>query len=183
MLFRSVASVDRLVPQELRASWTQLAAFTGLRNNMDWPSNHDAASWKALAELVLTKGGDWRKQLTARNGFGPGRERQKRECQDLIGALSHVRGLDEALASLQKLPAISFGDAQWDVMQALFDCLKLAVAELKLVFAEEGTIDFCEIGIAARQALGDDDHPTDLAFRLHGRIEHLLIDEIGRAHV
>jgi ATP-dependent helicase/nuclease subunit A len=38
-------------------------------------------------------------------------------------------------------------------------------------------IDFIELGIAAREALGRVDNPTELAYRLDSRIEHLLVDE------
>jgi ATP-dependent exoDNAse (exonuclease V) beta subunit len=44
-------------------------------------------------------------------------------------------------------------------------------------FREEGAIDFCELGEAARRALGALGDPSDLAFRLDSRIEHLLVDE------
>ena len=62
-------------------------------------------------------------------------------------------------------------------MRSLLLCLKLAVAQLRVVFREEGAVDFCEVGLAAREALGRADDPTDLAPKLDARIGHLLVDE------
>ncbi len=55
--------------------------------------------------------------------------------------------------------------------------LKLAVAQLRMVFRAERVIDFMELGIAARDALGQIDNPTEVAYRMDSRIEHLLVDE------
>ena len=68
-------------------------------------------------------------------------------------------------------------DAQWDVLRALLRTLKLAVAQLQMVFRAERVIDFMELGIAAREALGQIDNPTEVAYRMDSRIEHLLVDE------
>ncbi|MEQ1945565.1 MAG: UvrD-helicase domain-containing protein [Bryobacteraceae bacterium] len=175
-VLQTVAAADRLIPGALKGAWGHLAAFVGLRQTAEWPGHDQPEEWRALAEMVLTQKHEWRKQAD-RNLFGRGRENEKRLCLELLAELSYIKGLDKALKAISALPAIRYNDSQWQVMLALFDCLKIAVAELRHVFAEEGTIDFCEISIAARDALGSEDHPTDLAFRLHGRIEHLLIDE------
>jgi ATP-dependent exoDNAse (exonuclease V) beta subunit len=55
--------------------------------------------------------------------------------------------------------------------------LPAAADELRLVFGERGQVDFAALTEAALCALGDDESPTDLAFALDGRIEHLLVDE------
>ena len=46
-----------------------------------------------------------------------------------------------------------------------------------MVFRAERVIDFMELGIAARDALGQIDNPTEVAYRMDSRIEHLLVDE------
>ncbi|MEQ1886276.1 MAG: UvrD-helicase domain-containing protein [Bryobacteraceae bacterium] len=172
----AVSAADRLIPDDYKSRWAHVAASVGLRQSAAWPRLDQPEEWRALAEMVFTQKHEWRKQAD-RNLFGRGRENEKRQCLELIADLSYIKGLDKALKAISKLPATRYDDAQWEVMQSLFECLKIAVAELRQVFAEEGTIDFCEIGVAARDALGTEDHPTDLAFRLHGRIEHLLMDE------
>ena len=55
--------------------------------------------------------------------------------------------------------------------------LELAAAELWTVFHEAGETDFVEVAARARQALGSDAAPTDLALALDYRIRHLLVDE------
>ena len=74
-------------------------------------------------------------------------------CGSDRGAASSV-GLLEALERLRETPAACYSDAQWDVLRALLRTLKLAVAQLRMVFREERVIDFMELGIAAREALG-----------------------------
>ena len=46
-----------------------------------------------------------------------------------------------------------------------------------MVFRAERVIDFMELGIAAREALGQIDNPSEVAYRMDSRIEHLLVDE------
>jgi len=174
---RALATADRLIPFELRSEWTRLAVYARQRDSADWPHADQLREWRGLIDLVFTKDSGWRKRLDRNCGFLRGSDQQKNECMALIGTLTQIPGLQDALETLRSLPTVRYEDAQWDVMRALFACLKLSVAELAQVFASEGTIDFCEIGLAARRALGDDDRPTDLAFHLHGRIEHLLVDE------
>jgi ATP-dependent exoDNAse (exonuclease V) beta subunit len=55
--------------------------------------------------------------------------------------------------------------------------LPTAAGQLHLVFQKEGRVDFTEVASAARYALGTADTPTELAFILDCRIEHLLVDE------
>ncbi len=95
----------------------------------------------------------------------------------MIAALQECEGLLEALGQLRELPPPSYSDAQWDVLRALLRTLRLAVAQLRMVFRAERIIDFMELGIAAREALGRIDNPTEVAYRMDSRIEHLLVDE------
>jgi ATP-dependent exoDNAse (exonuclease V) beta subunit len=55
--------------------------------------------------------------------------------------------------------------------------LPFAVAQLKLVFASRGEVDFVEIAQGALAALGAPDSPTDLLLSLDYRIQHILVDE------
>ena len=52
-----------------------------------------------------------------------------------------------------------------------------AVAELLALFAERDNLDHPAVAAAARDALGDDSAPTELALALDYRIRHLLVDE------
>jgi ATP-dependent helicase/nuclease subunit A len=55
--------------------------------------------------------------------------------------------------------------------------LPRVAAQLTLTFRDAATVDFTQGTIAALEALGRDDAPSDLLLRLDLRIEHLLIDE------
>ena len=55
--------------------------------------------------------------------------------------------------------------------------LPLAVAELMVVFGEQGEVDYAELALRALSALGSDEEPSELALSLDYRISHLLVDE------
>ena len=85
--------------------------------------------------------------------------------------------LAERLNSLRLLPEAEYTDSQWEIMQALFEMLRLAAAHLELEFQSEGCVDFSEVALRAASALGSADAPTDLALAMDYRISHILIDE------
>src|SRR5690606_24630771 len=70
-----------------------------------------------------------------------------------------------------------YTDAQWRVLEAINGLLPHAVVCLQEQFRDRGEVDFAELAIRARQALGGDDDPTDLAMRLACQVRHLLVDE------
>ena len=91
--------------------------------------------------------------------------------------LELIPNLLPAMLECRHLPPSAFEDSQWQVMEALVEILPLAVAELRLVFRDHGTVDFSELAIRASRALGESDAPSDLALALGYRLEHLLVDE------
>ena len=176
---KQLLRAERLVPAPLRELWLSLARFTG-KDVGAWPQPgaEDMRAWLDLADVVLTKSG-WRKRrgLDKRCGYPPGSDAQKDACALLIEQLQVQPGLEEALTALRDLPGQHLSDGQWAVLGAMLRVLQLASAQLLMVFRERGEIDFCELALAAGRALGDLDHPTDLAFKMDARVEHLLIDE------
>src|SRR5690606_24914031 len=70
-----------------------------------------------------------------------------------------------------------YTDAQWRVLEAINGLLPHAVVCLQEQFRDRGEVDFAELAIRARQALGGDDDPTDLTMRLDCQVRHLLVDE------
>ncbi len=185
-------AVDRCVPQDLRGLWVQVAreaashmsghpAYAAIQDLQDWPEAVPTSLdiWQGLAGVLLTGDDGWRKPrgLTVKCGFPPGSGAHKNRGVDLIAALQDCDGLLEALGRMRELPPPTYGDMQWDVLRALLRTLKLAVAQLRMVFRAERVIDFMELGIAARDALGQIDNPTEVAYRMDSRIEHLLVDE------
>ena len=132
-------------------------------------------AWLGLAEMFLTAQGLRRQSLTKRQGFPAGSA-----GRDAKARLAGIELDDDAVASLhalRSLPLPRFEETQWEILNALMLLLPLAVNQLRRVFQEERCVDFTEIAIGARTALGSDSAPTDLAHALDCQIRHLLIDE------
>ncbi|MBZ5606987.1 MAG: UvrD-helicase domain-containing protein [Acidobacteriia bacterium] len=127
----------------------------------------DLQQWSAVADLLLTKRGDWRQRV----------DKNLRLLPELLARLRPHSAIREALHSIRKLPPPRITDAQWHTMQCAVSVLKLAVAELQMVFRERGRVDFAELSIRASDALGPRDSPTDLGLALGYRIRHILVDE------
>ena len=109
----------------------------------------------------------------------PGRPRraQARSRGSCCGALDAQEGLADALHLARSLPPPAYTEEAWAIVAALLAVLPRAAAELALVFAAEGVVDFVELTLAALRALGPADAPTDLLLRLDARYDHLLVDE------
>lgn len=147
----------------------------------------DMPCWLALAELMLTRDGSWRKLkgINKNHGFpADGNKEEKEQSRamkarlvELIEALADAEDFRRALANIRTLPPREYSQAQWEALEAIARLLPRATAELWNVFAAHGECDFAEIAQAASRALGAPDAPTDLALALDYRIRHLLVDE------
>lgn len=144
--------------------------------------------WLALASLLLTKEGQWRKQLNKSIGFPPLNSLKnsaekaihlnyRMQLQEIIAALSDSEDLRSTLQNLFLLPQPIYQAPQWEILQALFAVLKIVVAQLRLTFKQYGLIDFIENAQAASTALIHDEVPTDLALALDYQWKHILVDE------
>ena len=160
-------ALQSLIAQRLRELRAVFVAQLGSDDGSVPGSDPEALpEWFALAELLLTAKGEWRKR--ADKGFH----------QDaLLQKLRSNQALSEALHQVRRLPSLRFTDSQWQAMQSAVSVLKLAVAELQIVFREHGRVDFAELAIRASQALGPKEAPTDLALALGHRVQHVLVDE------
>jgi ATP-dependent helicase/nuclease subunit A len=112
-----------------------------------------------LAREVLTKKGEWRKRPPA--------------PPELVA----IPGLEQSLAALRLAPPAAYTETQWEALEAILALLNPAVAQLRLLFAERGEVDFTEIAHGALLALGTPEEPTDLLLSLDVRVRHLLVDE------
>jgi ATP-dependent exoDNAse (exonuclease V) beta subunit len=140
----------------------------------------DLPAWIALADLLLVKDGNWRKGVDARCGFPPGAgvpAETKKSMLELLDSLRPDESLAKLLHGLRHLPDPGYSDDEWLLIQALFTVLKAAVAHQRVVFMEQGRVDFTETALAAQRALGKPEEPSDLALRLDYRLRHLLVDE------
>ncbi len=69
----------------------------------------------------------------------------KQRCEELFASLSgsaEAEGLAAALGRLEFLPPVTYTDEQWECVRALLVVLPLAAAELKVIFAERGSLRF-----------------------------------------
>lgn len=149
----------------------------------------DLPAWRGLARLLLTTQGSLRKSWDSRIGFlkpsetgiaaEQKRQRQqaKAEIAELTAELIDQAELIEGWKGVLSLPLQGLDAQQQVVLRSLFQVLLHAVGELQLVFRDSGEVDFSEIQMRAQRALGDPDHPTDLALTLDYRLRHLLVDE------
>jgi ATP-dependent exoDNAse (exonuclease V) beta subunit len=92
-------------------------------------------------------------------------------------SLKSIGGLEEMLAALLILPPENYSATQWEALEAILGLLNPAVAQLWIVFAENGVVDFTQVAHGALAALGTPDAPTDLALSLDAAVKHLLVDE------
>lgn len=197
--------LKQLIPASLQQPLLELAEYAAAnlhRLEMDSPilacRELDVASgalpdsdetgirqWFGLLELLTTRQGQWRTAIDKRIGFPQAdrkeekqrfRER-KQQMQELIAELQGQDALLGALHDLRYLPAVHYDGQQLEVLQALTQVLPVLAAHLTLVFSDQNCVDFPEVNIRARTALGGLESPTDLAMALDYRIRHILVDE------
>ncbi|WP_111640794.1 UvrD-helicase domain-containing protein [Marinimicrobium alkaliphilum] len=137
--------------------------------------------WCALANLMLTAGGDWRKRLTKNEGFPAGKAHAplKEAYAHLVAILQEdgPEDLTQQLHAVRQLPPPTYTDDQWQLLDCLTRILPHLAAQLTLVFKQLGATDYSAIAQAATAALGDEDNPSDIALKLDYRIQHILVDE------
>ena len=157
-----------------------------LRDLKDLPEADAAAlpQWLALAEALLTSEprGALRRKVTRAQGFRPASDggswpRLKQDMMGALAALATRPGLAATLVRVRQLPPPALDDAQWERVAALCPVLRAAAAELIALFAERGRLDHAAVAAAAREALGSEGAPSELALALDYRIRHLLVDE------
>jgi len=160
--------------------------ISGLADIKEIPASKAEALglWKGLAKLLLTATGQWRKPggVNKKIGFPPAKKGSDAELSKLAfkGLLEELDGLNsiaEVLSAVGRLPRPSYKDEEWRVLSALIKLLPVAVRKLKEVFVERETVDFSMVSMAAIEALGPDDDPTDLMLAFDNRFRHILVDE------
>lgn len=156
----------------------------------DWPGNqiNDLYLWRGLGELLLTQDNTLRKTVNHSQGFpapNSGTTFEEKAHfrllkQQMLACLSKVSEhpvFIEALVQMRECPNPHYSEIDWQIIEALVKLLPVLVAELSLVFQEEGKIDFLEVSLSALKALGHWDSPTELALTLDYKIRHILVDE------
>jgi ATP-dependent helicase/nuclease subunit A len=148
----------------------------------------DKPLWRGICELLLTQDSGWRKRCDKNIGFpAPSDSKDKADKKlftemkqrhaALIEKLSGLSHLHNALTAFRRAPEETYHANQWQTLYALYQVLRVVVAQLTVVFRLHGKIDYIENAQAALYALGNDENPTDLALTLDYQIKHILIDE------
>ena len=120
--------------------------------------------WHDISEKLLTKSGTWRKTAIVKSLI------EKLKRSDLLRKrLEKIADLPNSAESLEE---------GWDLIDPAKGLFQRISGQLEITFAKRNLIDFTGISQHAVSALGDDDHPTDIALSLDYRVKHLLVDEV-----
>lgn len=152
------------------AAWQNLSEFP--RAEIQY-----LASWQAIANVLLTSEGDWRKAVNVTIGFPTTDKNIKTQMEELLATLQDKVNLRDALSALKIAPPIHYTENQWQIIAALAEVLPMLAAYLRMIFQERGEVDFLEISLATLQVLGENDRPSELALNLDYQIRHILVDE------
>ncbi|MGC2619252.1 MAG: UvrD-helicase domain-containing protein, partial [Acidobacteriaceae bacterium] len=183
---RVLAEAHRLVDAEipLRDNLLRLAQYAcdngndsvaGLAGMQAFSPDMSLQHWQCVSEF-LTREGAWRKAVDKRHGFPSGLagspEKQNKDAMVfLVTRLRQLPNLLETLCAIRELPPETYSEAQWLTLRHVLTVLRRAIAELKIVFAQQNSVDFTEISLAALDVLRE--APDRSAIN----VRHLLIDE------
>jgi ATP-dependent helicase/nuclease subunit A len=147
-----------------------------------WPgaSVADLPVWQPVISILLTAQDAWRKTVNKNTGFPTGSAEAKERKQQHLALLDSMRatpGLLEAVQGIRHLPSTATGDEHWQLVLAVSRLLPVLAAQLTVAFAQRGEVDHTQIAMSALEALGNDEHITDLALKLDYRLSHILVDE------
>ncbi len=179
-LLADAVAVAREAAATLSAAGTEspIVACAG-HNDTPRGAPGDAARWLGLATLLLTGGGTARRSFDYRVGVPPGKPGAplKQRALAVASALAPLEGLTARLESVRRLPEPHYSTDEWHVLRAQLVVLRLAAAELEVVFSQRRLADYPRFAAAALQALGSEDEPTDTALALDATLQHVLVDE------
>lgn len=166
-------------PEHIITECTEMKTLPG----SSW---QDLKQWQALRTLLLTDKADWRIQLTKKIGFPAPSEKKseqayrksmKERMQNLLSSMHDFPELKIFLSQIDYLPSEKYESNDWEIIGSMIKLLRLAEAELRLIFSSQNKLDFTAVSQAAITALGEEEAPTDLALYLDHKINHLLVDE------
>lgn len=141
-------------------------------------ANIDAIDdWLKLQQLCLTNKGDWRKVVNKNQGFTAELKNEKNAFIEILLQLNEADNLKNALEDLTTLPSIEISKEESEIIKSIVNVMKLATAQLNIIFADNNAVDFIQIFINALNKLKDNDKINDITLFLDYQIEHLLVDE------
>ncbi|WP_339615052.1 UvrD-helicase domain-containing protein [uncultured Gilvimarinus sp.] len=137
------------------------------------------AEWRLIADFLLTGKGEWRKTINVAQGIPAGAAGKplKERFKTLVEQFALAPDALQLVNELHTLPPSQYQEDEWHLLACLTRLLPQLAAQLWLSFAELGATDFTQVTLAALQALGDSDDPSELALKLDYQIKHILVDE------
>ena len=163
--------------QEQNLKNETISSLSGITNFP--PADSDYLQlWKGMADVLLTKKGEFRKTVDKRQGFPIDNKKNKEEMHKILEKMTSDDLLRKLLYGIFSLPPTEYTNEQWKVLSSLFRLLPLAVFELNRLFDEKNVNDYIDIAINSAKTLGEAESPTDVALLLDYQIKHLLIDEM-----
>jgi len=117
-------------------------------------TNADARQdWQFIADLCLTQRGEWRKSVTIKQGFPPGRDGRdmKEQFTDLLNRFSEQPRLLELFREIRMLPPTAYQDDEWLALKGLYVLLTRAKEQLRRLCAARNQVDFIGLAEAASQ--------------------------------
>lgn len=177
-----ILQCEKSLPQHLKQEINVLVNFSAQYRDAI------ANQWLNIAQLLLTKTGSWRKEVTSAQGFpAPAKGKNKYEqnfykdmkerAQDLLTKLNDHEDFRKSLAEFTVLPPAQYDDRQWQMISALLEFLKVLAAELKVTLHENNVTDHPEVSMMANYVLGQIEAPSEVALNLDLNLKHILIDE------
>ncbi|HSY02410.1 MAG TPA: UvrD-helicase domain-containing protein [Acidobacteriaceae bacterium] len=150
-------------------------SVAGLAGMQTFSPGMSLQHWQCVSEF-LTREGEWRKAVDKRHGFpaGPSGSQARQNKDAMVFLLTRLRQLPnllDVLCAIRELPPETYSEAQWLTLRHVLTVLRRSIAELKIVFAQQNSVDFTEISLAALDVLKE--APDRAAIN----VRHLLIDE------
>jgi ATP-dependent helicase/nuclease subunit A len=132
----------------------------------------DLIDWQAVSNILLTKSGDLRKRLSAKDGFPEGFNQKKWSpiIQDLPPTVSRT------LKQCRDLAPSGASDEEAAALQDLVILVGEALNVYEQLCTRQSALDFVALEQATLNLLNETD-PTEIMLRLDWRLKHLLVDE------
>ncbi len=171
--------VDGFGAGELGREWPRLWEELGgtfldepLPPGIPGTAPRDVPAWQAVSQVLLTKNGERRKQLTAKYGFPA--EFNKNHWARLIQELPDP--LVRLLKQCRQLQPFGAHPEEAQALQDLVILLGEALAAYEKLCAQRQALDFIALEQATLRLLEAED-PGEILLRLDLRLQHLLVDE------
>jgi len=187
--------IKQQLPELLRFAALNVSSESNIKHCLELQSIpassiENLEQWHAIAELLFTNDNNWRKPKGVNKKIGflavsEAQDKQQKELyktqksklQVILEQLQDSEQFKNKLSFLRILPDYKYSDDEWRILESLFKVLLFSAAQLRSVFSSSGQVDFVEMLLAAKRAMGDSEQPTDLSLRLDYQLKHLLVDE------